>query len=152
MQITIRDNGDLKAAARALRRNADAKELRKEFTKAIRDELRPAVGAVRAAYGGGKHLRPALAKATRMEVRTAGRHAGARIRVDGRRMFPRGGSLPAMYEGEKRWRHPVFGNRDIWVSQKGRPTFYPTVRPFTEQIRRRIDQTVREIANRIASG
>lgn len=152
MQVTITDNGDLKAAAKAIRRAANAQELRKEFTQGIRAEMRPVVAAVKAAYGGGKHLRPALQRATRMELRTAGRRAGARVRVDGRKMPDGMRSLPSMYEGETRWRHPVFGNRDNWVSQAPHPTFYATVRPFTERVRRRMDEVAAEVVNKIARG
>jgi hypothetical protein len=87
-----------------------------------------------------------------MEVRTAGRAAGARVRVDGRKMGDRMGSLPSMYEGETRWRHPVWGNRDVWVTQRSRPTFYPVVRSQAGRVRSAVEKVVEEICHKIAKG
>jgi hypothetical protein len=150
VQVTFRDAGDLKQLNRQLREVADGKQLRKELTGAIRTVLNPVKTEVQAAYragpsGRGKarrkggSLRGALAKATKVEVRTTGKMAGARVRVDGRKMPPGMGSLPAMYEGEKRWRHPVFGNPDVWVAQTSHPSFYRTVQPYEDFVGRAID-------------
>lgn len=152
MQVTIRDRGDLKAIARDIRKATNAGQLRKELSRGIRAELKPLVPRVRAAYGGGEHLRPALRKATRVEVKLSGRQAGARIRVDGRRMPDGMGSLPAMYEGDKRWRHPVWGNREVWVTQMPHPTFYRVVRPWEGIIRRRIEKIAEQVVAKIAKG
>lgn len=152
MQVIVRDATDLKALAKTIRRSSDAKALRKELTGGLRAELRPALAAVKTNYAAGRHLRPALRRATRMEVRTTGRRAGARIRVDGRRMFPRGGLLPVMYEGEKPWRHPVFGDRDVWVSQPARPTFFATMARFQPRVQRRMDEIATRIVARIERG
>jgi hypothetical protein len=137
VQVELRDTGDLKAVVRALRAHADGKQLRRELSAGMRQALAPAVPQVRAAYRaeasrtirrfrGGPSLRSLLASATRAEVRTSGRLAGARIRVDGRRMPPGMRALPKAYEGAKRWRHPVFGDRETWVAQEPHPTFYRT--------------------------
>lgn len=146
--ISVVDSGDLKRLTKALGKVADGKELKRELSSGLRSELKPVVSAVKAAYGGGRHLRPALARATRAEVRSTGRLAGARVRVDGRRMFPRGGSLPAMYEGRKPWRHPVFGNRGNWLSQQPRPTFDRVVQPFEAPIRAKVEQIVAQVLSK----
>jgi hypothetical protein len=138
MDAMLRPVTDLRKLNRDLRAAADGRELRKELSREWRGILTPIKAEVQAAYragpsGRGKarrkggSLRGALARATRVEVRTTGKLAGARIRVDGRRMPPGMGSLPAMWEGPpqgKRWRHPVYGDRDVWVSQQSHPTFY----------------------------
>jgi hypothetical protein len=166
MQVTIRDAGDLKAVTRQLRGQADGKELRKELTDAIRTVLNPIKTEVQAAYragpsGRGKarrrggSLRGALARATRVEVRTTGKLAGARIRVDGRKMPPRLGSIPAMYEGRPRgtpWRHPVFGNRDVWVAQQSHPTFYRTVEPYEDFAGRAVDGILEGVRAKLERG
>lgn len=152
MEVIIRDASDLKQLAKTIRQHSDAKALRKELTGGLREELRPVVQAVKANYAGGKHLRPALRKATRMEVRTAGKLTGVRVRVDGRRMPSGMGSLPAMHEGVERWRHPVFGNRDVWVSQAPRPSFYQTVQRFEPQVQRRMDEIATQIIAKIEQG
>jgi hypothetical protein len=161
VQIEFADTGDLKRLAKALRRHADGKALRKELTGELREVLRPIRDEVKAAYlarpghvgpytrtrAAQPPLRTLLAKATRLEVRTSGKLAGARVRVDGRKMPSGMRSLPAMYEGPprgKRWRHPVHGphGSDTWVGQRSRPTFGPTVQPSEADARRRIDAAV----------
>ena len=163
MRAELRDTGDLKAVVRALRGLADGKELRKELTQGMRGVLRPLVPRVKAAYLAGPSkgrrrrrqgpdLRTLLARSVRLEVRTAGKLAGARIRVDGRRMPPGMGALPRHWEGPAeggRWRHPVFGNREVWVGQESHPTFYRTIRPDEAQARREIEQVVDRIFAKI---
>lgn len=159
MQVTITDKGDLKAFARAIRKEANGPALRREMAKAMRTELRPVVAEVKAAYRAapshghasatrarqaGPALRWLLARATRQEVRLVGKQAGIRVRVDGRKMPSGQRSLPAMYEGTKRWRHPVFGNRGVWVQQRSPGRF--------AEITRRHDTRVREALDRIATG
>jgi hypothetical protein len=170
MRVTIKDSGDLKAISKQLRTVTDGKQLRKELTGGMRDALRPAVTQVKAAYLAqpgftGKRsrsrarqpdLRTLLAKSVRLEVRLAGRMAGARIRADGRRMPPGMRALPRYWEGEGRpWRHPIFGHRgglsalNRWVAQPSRPTFYRTVEPHEPQIRRQIDAVFERVRRKL---
>jgi hypothetical protein len=124
IKVEIKDTGDLKRLSRDLGKTAEGKELRKELGRAFRAILRPILVEVKASYSGGRHLRPALKRATRMEVQLTGKNPHASIRVDGRRMPDGMRKLPAYYEGEARWRHPVFGNKEVWVDQSPRPMFY----------------------------
>ncbi len=162
LTVTILDSKDLRDLNRAFKGVADGKELRKELTSGLRNVLKPIVPEVRAAFkaspsmghGGMSHaqanrpdLRALLAKATRVEVKLAGRAAGARIRVDGRRLPSGMRGLPKAWEAEggARWRHPTWGNRGRWVQQRSRPLFYRIVAPKAEPAAREIEQ----IANRI---
>jgi len=162
LAVTILDSKDLKALNKAFKNVADGKELRKEFTTGLRNVLKPLVPEVRAAFkaspsmghGGMSHaqanradLRALLAKATRVEVKLTGKQAGARIRVDGRRMPSGLRGLPKAWEAEAgaRWRHPTWGNRQNWVQQRSRPLFYRIVAPKAEGAAREIEQ----IANRV---
>jgi hypothetical protein len=166
VQFELKDSGDLKRLVKALKQVEDGKVLKKELTDGLRGVLRPLVPQVRAAYTGGPvrsrrrrtdgapvhrpgDLRGHLARATRLEVRTAGKLAGARIRVDGRRMPSGMGALPKSYEGEKPWRHPVFGNPDVWVGQRPTPTFYPAVRPSEAEAVAKINAVVAGIFAKI---
>jgi hypothetical protein len=157
----IRPTNDLREVAKELRTVADGKALRKQLTGGIRGVLRPLVPVVRAAYlagpsgrgnatrqGGG--LRRQLARSVRVEVRTGGKFAGARIRADGRRMPDGMKALPAYWEGERgRWRHPVFGNRDNWVAQAPHPTFYRTLEPHTDSAGHAIDRVLYDVKQKI---
>jgi hypothetical protein len=166
VQIELADTGDLKRLAKALRKHADGKALRKELTGELREVLRPIRDEVKAAYlarpghmgpytrtrARQPPLRTLLAKATRLEVRTSGKLAGARVRVDGRKMPNRMKALPAYYEGTKpRWRHPVHGPHasKTWVAQQSHPTFYPTVRPSEAEARRKIEAVVGRVFDKI---
>jgi hypothetical protein len=163
VRVELVDTCDLKAVAKALGKHADGKELAKELRTGMREVLRPFVPKVRAAYRAapsrgvsrrrqGPGLRSLLARSTGLQVRTTGKLAGVRLRVDGRKMPAGMGSLPAMWEGRPQgrpWRHPVFGDRETWVSQESRPTFYPTVQPSEAEAIRQINQVVGRIFDKI---
>lgn len=149
MSIFLRDSGDLRRVSRELRR-MDDREIKKRFRKELRAAARPLVPKVRAAIRqipssrgySPNGLRGALSKATRLEVKTAGKQAGVAIRVDGRKMPSHMRSLPSMVEGKKRWRHPVFGNREVWVDQPKHPYFYNAVRVAGPASRRAVSRVL----------
>lgn len=134
MSILVRDSGDLRRISRELRQ-MDDKKLKAKFRKELRKAAAPLVPKVRASIRSipssrgysPDGLRGALSKATRLEVKTVGKQAGVAIRVDGRKMPAHMKSLPSMVEGKKRWRHPVFGQREVWVNQAKEPYFYHVV-------------------------
>ncbi|MGH3672197.1 MAG: hypothetical protein ACRDSH_16445 [Pseudonocardiaceae bacterium] len=100
-------------------------------------------------YGSG--LRQAVASATR----TRNLSRGVTIEVD-RTRFPQGWqNLPFDLESRRGWRHPVFGNRDVWAKEKGGPTFYPTVRKhqgdFHEAIGAAMDRAGSKLAEKVRS-
>jgi hypothetical protein len=160
-QFEIKDSGDLKKLNKQLRQLADGKELRRELTQGFRGVLRPLIPEVRAAYKaapsmghdsmargsrGRADLRGLLAKATRVEVKLTGRAAGARIRVDGRRLPDRMKGLARAWEGEGRpWRHPVYGDRTTWVRQRSRPRFYSIVQRHEAQARWAVEQVIAQV-------
>ena len=41
------------------------------------------------------------------------------------------------------FRHPVFGEPDVWVSQPTQPFFFPAVRAGTPELQKRISEAVR---------
>jgi hypothetical protein len=161
LQVQLIDAGDLKAVAKALRKHADGKELRRGLSRGLREVAKPLVPKVRAAWlsapsmqGPGRgqpDLRVMLAKATRTEVRLTGRQAGVRVRTDGRKMPAGFKSLPRYVEGTKRpWRHPVFGDRETWVVQRPFPRFYQAVQPNEAAAREQVEQVVADILRKIA--
>jgi hypothetical protein len=162
VQVELRDTGDLKRLGKALRQAGDGKALRKELTGGMRGVLRPLVPRVRAAYLAGPSkgarrrrpgpgLRSLLAGSVRVEVRLTGKQAGARIRADGRRLPSGMKALPRYWEGTNRrgWRHPVFGNREVWTAQPPHPAFNAAVRPAEAAARREVDRIVREVARKL---
>ena len=168
IEIRIIDKGDLKALVKVFRLQADGKQLRLELTRGMRDALRPVLAQVKAAYRAAPSmghesssrshrdrpdLRGLLAKAARLEVKTSGKRAGARIVVDGRRMPDRMRKLPQYVEnarGSEHWRHPVFGDREHWVEQfEPRPTFYRVVIPHRPALERQMTEIAIGVADKI---
>jgi hypothetical protein len=163
VQIRVETGDDLRRVSRGLALLADGKELRKRFVKEVRAEVQPVLREVKAAYRaapsqnqpnprGRGDLRPILARATTLSVRTAGRNAGVTLRVDGRRMGPQMGGIPAMYEGRRRWRHPVFGNRLAWVRQDSNPTFERIVPARAPAVGRRVQALADGLARDVVKG
>ncbi len=127
-----RTGKDLAQISRELREMND-KELAKRFRKELRVAAAPLVPAVRASIRAIPSTRPyaadglrgQMSRATSLQVKTVGKQASVIIRVDGRKMPPRSKAVQAYMEGIKpRWRHPVYGNYEVWVQQPPNPYFY----------------------------
>jgi hypothetical protein len=142
-------------------RGAD-KELQRNLRRRIRQEGQPVLSAVRAAAAGiemtspggsaggsgrSTGLRARLAAATKLSVTAS----GISFQVQESKVDPRYGDvLTAGSEGHT-WRHPVFGNRNAWVTQHGTPWFYPTVRAAQPAFRRAVEQAMRDTMDMIES-
>lgn len=94
--------------------------------------------------GGG--LRETVASATKLEINAK----GVRFRVDSRRLPSDQQSLPRHLDSEKGWRHPVFGDRAVWVTQRGGPWFAATIKKRAPEFRKSVvdamDATVADLA------
>jgi hypothetical protein len=127
------DTSALKRVAMALRQESDGKALARDLGKNIRKALAPAVAEARAGIrsmpsaglpveGGG--LRQAIARRIRAQAKLSGRYPGARVRVTKRGM-PREFQLAARRTNRRKgWRHPVYGNTDVWTRQLGKPGWF----------------------------
>jgi hypothetical protein len=133
--LGLRHGDELIRVARKLKALDDKKVLAR-FRSELRAAARPVVPAVRASIRripssrpySADGLRGRMAKATNLQVKTAGRQASVIVRVDGRKMPDKARSVQAYMEGTKpRWRHPVFGH-DWWVQQPPQPYFYNVMR------------------------
>jgi hypothetical protein len=157
MTIRLQDGGDLRRVSRELRR-MDSPEVKKRFRKELRAAAAPLVPRVRSSIRSipssrgysPDGLRGSMARATRLEVKTVGKQAGVAIRVDGRKMPSHMKSLPAMVEGKKRWRHPVYGNRENWVTQTPHPYFYSSLRAAGPASRRAVSRVLDGITRDIS--
>lgn len=145
---------------RALRDEADGRELRRDLADNLHSALEPAVGAVRAAVmsmatGGlphaGEPLRVAVAAGVQVEVQLSGRAAGARI-VATKHGMPRGfAQAPKRLNARRGWRHKVYG-RDVWVRQVGAPGWFDdTLRRGQERYRTAVRVALDRVARRIAT-
>lgn len=153
----VRGGRELDRISRQLRQVGDGREIRKRFSRELRSAAKPMVPIVRQSIRSiptrgtdSSGLRERMARAVRLTVRTSGRQAGVAIRVDGRKMPPGEGALPAYMEGTKRrWRHPVYGNRQVWAEQDSNPYFYRAVRPAGTRSRRNVNKVIDSISKDI---
>lgn len=83
-------------------------------------------------------LRASLANAVQADINPTKKGAIAKIRVSTTKFMSASGrprTLPYYMEGRRKraWRHPVFGNRDVWVAQSPHPFLGVTVKPHKEE-------------------
>lgn len=154
-EISIAGGAQLERVIKALREVGDgglARELSAELRKAARPmvpKVRAAIMAIPSNHDGT--LRREMSAATRAQFRVAGSQAGITIRVDGRRMPAGKRSLPSYMEGRKGkpWRHPVYGNTNVWVAQPVHTYFYKTVEPLGRDVKRNMDAVASRIARKL---
>jgi hypothetical protein len=144
--FTVRGTGDFIRLSKALKA-AGRTELRKELHKGMRKAARPLIPKARAEararlpQSGGLADQVAREPA-RVQVRT-GRDPGVRV-VIGRK---RGGARQA---NRGVIRHPVFGNRDVWVDQRVRPGWFDDpMRGEAPAIRRDVLRAMDDVADQV---
>lgn len=148
----------LDALARALRAEADGKQLRKELAANLRNALKPGADQAKSSimgmvslHGAQPALRSAIAKKIRPEVKLGGRWTGARVKAfktKNIRGFP---NAPKRTNSARGWRHPVWGNADVWVQQRGKLEWFD--KPFRGRegiYKQAIHEAMEEMARRIA--
>jgi hypothetical protein len=131
-------------------RHASEKGLQKELRKAVREAAKPgrdaAKAAARAIPAKGRRtrgLRRRIARGVGIEV------TGTRVRIvtrmpSGMEMLPRG------FDTEKGWRHPFFGDRELWFQQPGHPWFRSTIAKTAPAARVEMKAAMDRVAARIA--
>lgn len=114
-QVELQGAEQVDALVRRIRVHADAKALRKELyqglnrvTKGVRADMRASIGPSLPSRGGLAALM--MAKASLTSTASQGKNAGVRIRA-------RHKSYDLKRLNAGRLRHPVFGNRRVWVEQ-----------------------------------
>jgi hypothetical protein len=77
---------------------------------------------------------------------------GQHVRVVATAIDPTESALPrGMDNGAKGWRHPVYGNRDVWVQQRGGSWFREPIASHGSDIERKLTNVLEEMANNIAN-
>lgn len=157
MSIRMGVTGTAKFRRVATKLQAAGPIVKSEAAKEIKRAAPPVLGAVRTSVrgasfpavpskGGGEStgLREHLATST--ITREFGN--GVRFVV----ADPRGQTL-ARYtdavKGATRWRHPVYGNTQRWVTQKADPWFHVTVRSRKPVFAGAVERAVRRIVQRL---
>lgn len=103
--------------------------------------------------GGGDDSgegRAALIAATRVTVSFSKRAAGAKVVTGSSKLPAEHKGLLNVYNKKNKFRHPVFGDRDTWVEQQGRPYFSASIyraldRAMIREIHAALDEAVKAI-------
>ncbi len=117
----------LQAGRRAYRRGADVR------------------AAAARAFKRSTHLRDVIAAATKLQITAK----GVRIIVNSSQLPESQQTLPRRLDSPKGWRHPVFGNREYWVDQKGGPWFAETIKKKAPAFRSAIVKAMDDIQKEI---
>lgn len=150
----------LDALVRAIRAEEDGKALRKDLAKNMREALKPAAAEAKsgilsmatAGHSTAPALRPAIAKKIRPEVKLGGNWSGARVKAfktKNIRNFP---NAPKRTNRARGWRHPAWGNRENWVTQRGKALWFDDAfEGRANQYTQAVQDAMEEMARRIAS-
>lgn len=142
----------------------------RELRQEIRHEARPTVTDLRATvralpiqgfpkpgrktpYTGPsrpKRLRARVAAAIEARVYT-GHSPGVTIFVRKSRLGAER-RLPDLMDGSPRWRHPVMGNRSVWVRQFAPQWWYPTLRRHLPAFARAVHDAARRVIHQAIEG
>lgn len=131
-ELRVETHEGLAALTRAIRAEADGKELRRDLAKNMRDALRPAAAEAKskimamssAGPGTAPGLRSSIARKIRPEVKLGGRWSGARVKAFKTKNIRRFPNAPKRTNSAKGWRHMVWGRDDMWVVQHGKPDWF----------------------------
>jgi hypothetical protein len=123
IELTV-DQSKLVALSRLMKAESNKATLRAELVSAFKTIVEPGVAQVREKLNSlpnkGTPDKPALgsylASRAKVSVRLSGRSAGVYVRI-GFTPNIRGFKLAARRLNRTKWRHPVYGNRAIWVDQ-----------------------------------
>ena len=98
---------------------------------------------------GRAGLRDTIARIITTQVSTSARRAAVRIRIPAAAMPPKQRRLPR-YLNKGKWRHPVFGNKEVWVGQKSEPHWFEdTLKKQGPEVRKEILAQVRQVTDKI---
>lgn len=145
--VTKKSVEELKKLQKDLQRYSRLPQWHDKIKTELRGPVREAEEKVRAKIlsipsrtrnrgGRGGHqesLRRKMVAALKSNVETRKDLTGGYVWVDAYAMPSGEENLPAYMEGIRRytrWRHMVFGDPEVWVTQRAHPYFRRTVRPY----------------------
>lgn len=160
LELRIEHAGpELRAMAARLRRAGDPARMRRLMLAGLKEGVKPAVRQAKSAAltlpSHGSHhsgFRRKLARTINAQVRTSGRDPGVRVRISKARMGDQASLATATNKG--RWRHPVYGNRSVWVTQTSRRAWFDDANryngpPVRRALQRVLDDMERELSRHL---
>jgi hypothetical protein len=149
-------SGDVRRAARALARTRRISDYRAReialktgrTTEQVKAEHR-AKQAAKAEAGAG--LRESIARAVAGSISTSSARTGVSVtwKAAAAKMPNKQRRLPKDFNSPKGWRHPVFGNRENWVAQKGTPYFDVVIKKHREDLGQKVVEGMKTAADAI---
>jgi hypothetical protein len=134
------DRAQLEALIRDL--GAIPPDVRREMAPIVRKAAEPVLSQMKANASWSTRIPGAI----RVTGGFGASVTGVTFRVDAKRA-PH--ARPYEHDGaEGTFRHPVYGNRENWVSQAARPFFYRAVQQGAEQVTNAVADGVMEVAQR----
>ncbi|MFI1030728.1 hypothetical protein [Streptomyces sp. NPDC020951] len=158
--LGVETHQGLAALTRAIRAEEDGKQLRKELARDMREALKPGAAEAKssimsmssAGLRTAPALRSAVAKKIRPEIKLGGRWSGARVKAFKTRNVRNFPNAPKRLNRAGGWRHPVFGNREVWAQQHGKVDWFD--RSFEGRggvYKEAVEAAMENMAQRIAS-
>jgi hypothetical protein len=123
------------------------KELRQAATVAAKkskaEVMKPPLSRGR---GRSTGLRRGIAAGIKVQLASGatGKRVGVFIRSTGAGLDADRKKLVRQWDSDRPFRHPVFGNRERWVSQRGRPYFRTIIRKDQPQIEKAVRAALEE--------
>lgn len=157
LEVRIEHAGpELRAMAARLRRSSDPRRMRAEMMNGLKEGVKPAVTRSKAAAlalpSSGRSstgFRRKLARTINTQIRTGGKDAGVRVRISKARMGSQAPLVKATEIG--RWRHPVYGNRNAWVTQRSRRGWFDDANRYSgSPVRRALQKVFDDIERDLA--
>lgn len=171
MRASVRGAEDLRRLAARLR-EAGRNDLRRELATAVKAAGEPTVAALRAKLStlrirgftkpgrkrpytrpAGPHaLRATLAASIGMTVTMTPN--GAKVTVTtGRGGLPANlATMPKRLDSARGWRHPVQGNREVWVKQLAGPWWWSAIEPNIKRFREEINKAIDRVTEKLERG
>ncbi|MET9734282.1 hypothetical protein ABZZ79_27685 [Streptomyces sp. NPDC006458] len=150
----------LAALVRAIRAEEDGKQLRKELAANMRAALKPGADEAKsqimslssAGLSTAPALRTSVARKIRPEVKLGGRWSGARVKAFKLKNVRGFANAPKRLNRAGGWRHPVYGNREIWVQQHGKVDWFDRAFQGREgEYKAAVEAAMENMARRIAA-
>lgn len=98
----------------------------------LRSERR--IRSVQRRLAKASSLRNQIAGATGSSVSASDKQVALAFRVRAGNLPPSQRKLPRRWDLPGGWRHPVFGNRNVWVQQVGNPYFRTTIAASRDEV------------------
>lgn len=96
-------------------------------------------------------LRDRVARSLALELKSTGR-ARVRFVAKPEKMPADERNMPRNLDNPKGWRHPVYGNTEMWVAQFGGSWFWPPIKRKIRVFRQRMDEAITATVNKIERG